>query len=133
MGKVLGIDIGANKIGLAIGDTEVKMAWPRPALLVRDWSEVWEPLVDMIKNDRIEKIVVGWPISTNDQVNQQTSQTENFINQLNGRVSCPIVKRDERFSSQAVQKEQQGRKLDRGAEDSLVAQLLLESFLQEPL
>ena len=131
--RVLAIDVGEKKIGLAIGDSETRMAFVRPAILVSLWSEAWPELLSLVAAEHIETIIVGWPMHANGSHSEQSSRVQEFIDAWKQRSSVPIIKRDERNTSVAVQREQQraGRKLQRGEEDSLAAQLLLESYLSE--
>lgn len=130
---ILAIDVGDKKIGLAIGDAETRMAFTRSALLVADWHEAWPQLQKIVRNERIDLILVGWPLNDNGSLGSQTQRVQEFIDQLGPLTSVPIIKRDERQTSLAVQREQRAsdRKLRRGEEDSLVAQLLLETYLSE--
>lgn len=131
--RIIALDVGDKKIGLAIGDTSTRMAFTRPALLVQSWSDIWEPLQKLVTNETIELIVIGWPFNIDGSIGSQAGRVEEFIQALTEQTSVPIIKRDERHTSQAVQREQQSasRKLARGEEDSLAAQLLLESYLSE--
>lgn len=133
MTVILGLDVGEKKIGLAIGDTTTKLAFPRPALLVQDWSEAWEPIQTLVRENNVDQILIGLPLDTDGAVGAQAVRTQEFIEELRQRLSVDVITRDERFSSQAVQHEQRdaGRTLTRGQEDSLAAQLVLESYLQE--
>lgn len=134
MARVLGIDVGLKRIGLAVGDTEVSQAFARPALLVSDWKQAWDPLVRLIGTENISTVIVGWPLHSSGQASEQSQIVQQFIDQLRQKITVPILTRDERGSSQAVQREQQaaGQHLTRGQEDSLAAQLLVEAWLQEP-
>lgn len=131
--RVLAIDVGEKKIGLAVGDTATGMAFSRAPLLVESWAEAWPKLLQILTAENIEQIVVGWPLNTDGTVGPQAEQVQKFIDSLATQASVPIVRRDERNTSQAVQREQQqaGQKLQRGQEDSLAAQLILESYLSE--
>lgn len=131
--RILAIDVGERKIGLAVGDTATGMAFTRPALLVSAWSEAWVPLQQMCQDEQIEQVVIGWPMNTDGTVGAQALCVDDFIHQAAAYISVPMVKRDERNTSQAVQREQQtaGQKLARGEEDSLAAQILLETYLME--
>ncbi len=131
MATVVAIDVGEKKIGLAVGDTDHRFAFPRPALLVDDWSEAWAPLMALFEQEHATQIVIGWPTNMSGEATEQTQRVTDFMQELQARTSLPMIKRDERWSSLAVQKEHQGRDLPRGAEDSLAAQALLESFLSE--
>lgn len=131
--RVLAIDVGEKKIGLAVGDTATGMAFSRAPVLVASWAEAWSKLLEVIVTENIEQVVIGWPLNSDGTVGPQAEQVQQFIDSLAMQVSVPIVRRDERNTSQAVQREQQqaGQKLQRGQEDSLAAQLILESYLSE--
>lgn len=129
MSNVLGIDAGEKKIGLALGQTETRLAFPRPPILVNAWIEAWPSLQDLVEREAITTIVVGWPVNADGSLGVQTDAVEQFIIELQRHVSVPIVRYDERLTTQAVQREHRGRRLSRGQEDSLAAQLLLESYL----
>lgn len=133
MATVLGIDVGEKKIGVALGKSEGGWAFTRPALLVQDWTEVWPVIQSLIEAEGVMVVVVGLPLDQDGQVGPQAERTRQFIADLKRHISVPIVERDERTTSQAVQREQgqAGQKLHRGEEDSLAAQLLVESYLQE--
>lgn len=132
MAKILGLDLGEKKIGLAIGDTDHGFAFARPALLVDRWADAWPVLQRLIADETIATIVLGWPASTDGTPSAQTKRAAEFRTELTTHVDIPIVTHDERFTTQAVQREQAqaSRTLDRGMEDSLAAQLILESYLQ---
>ncbi|MBI5466591.1 MAG: Holliday junction resolvase RuvX [Candidatus Kerfeldbacteria bacterium] len=132
MAKILGLDLGEKKIGLAIGDSDHGFAFARPALLVDHWAEAWPVLKQLVQDEGITTIVLGWPTSTDGTPSDQTQRAEEFRTALAAHLAIPIVTHDERFTTQAVQREQSqsARTLDRGMEDSLAAQLILESYLQ---
>ena len=133
MPAVLGIDVGEKKIGLAIGQTDMGWAFARPALLVETWDQVWPAIKELVTKESITTIVVGLPLDADGSVGLQAKRTKEFIASLKQQVEIPILERDERLTTQAVQREQQaaGQKLERGDDDSLAAQLLTESYLSE--
>lgn len=133
MGKILAIDVGAKKIGLAIADEGSTFAFARPPMLVESWGQVWDGLKQLIQSESINTIVIGLPVNDDGSEGPQAQMIREFARQVEPQVGLPIVFRSEHGTSQAVQREQQlaGRKLERGEEDSLAAQLLLESYLQE--
>lgn len=128
--RILAIDVGEKKIGLAVGETTTGMAFARPACLVSSWSEAWPVLIQLVTSEQAERIVVGWPLNYDGTVGPQALRVEEFIATLSQHTKLPIDKQDERGTSQAVQREHVGRQLPRGAEDSLAAQMILESYLQ---
>lgn len=132
MPNILGLDVGERKIGVAIGATETGLAFPRPALLVNDWTEAWPLLDRLLKTEAIAGIVIGWPRNSDGRDGPQAARIGEFITELRTRTAIPIQKFDERLTTQAVNREQAAvdRKLTRGQEDSYAAQLILESYLQ---
>lgn len=131
MPTVLGIDVGEKKIGLAVGRSDSGWTFTRPALLVHDWEQAWPALKKIIADETIDTVLVGLPIELDGQAGGQAARVREFIAALQTQTSLPIIARDERHTSQAVQREQAGQRLGRGVEDSLAAQLLVESYLQE--
>lgn len=132
MSQILGLDIGERKIGVAVADRASGFAFPRPAFLVQDFDEFWPLVAAMITQDDIAEIVVGVPLNADQTAGPQAERVRTIINQLK-QFHLPVHERNEYTTSVAVQREQQhhGRTLQRGEEDSLAAQLILESFLQE--
>lgn len=130
MENILGLDIGRRKIGLAIGSPETRFAFPRPALLVESVEDGLMGVVEMVRQENITKIVAGLPQSTDSTDSDQTLFTRDFLRQLAEHVSIPIETVEERFSTQGVIKQQAGRQLKKGEEDSLVAQALLLTYLE---
>lgn len=133
MSNILAIDVGDRKIGLAIGDDDSGFAFVRPALLVSKWAEAWPILQQLVTHEHVTSIVVGLPLNDGATVGPQAERVREFIRELGSRMTVPIVERNEHSTSQAVQREQRthDRALKRGEEDSLAAQLLLESYFQE--
>ncbi len=132
MSTILGLDVGEHKIGVAIGQTETRFAFARPPILVKDWREAWPKITDVIMAEQPVTIVVGWPINSDGSVGPQAKIIEDFVRELKGKTKIPIVLADERLTTQAVQHEQAGRSLGRGQEDSLAAQLMLETYVSMP-
>lgn len=133
MNTILGLDVGLKKIGVAVGDRQSGFAWTRPAVLVDTWDQAWPLIVDLVGKENVETVVVGMPVEADGTPSQQATSVEDFIEQLKSHVRVPIITRSERATTQAVIREQQsiGRKLKRGEEDSLAAQLIVEGYLQE--
>ncbi len=132
MAQILGLDIGERKIGVAVADQTSGFAFARPALLVQTFEDIWPLLAAIITQDDIAEIVVGVPLNADQTAGPQAERVRTMIDQLK-QFHLPVHERNEYSTSVAVQREQQhhGRTLKRGEEDSLAAQLILESYLQE--
>ena len=116
--RVLGIDYGARRIGLALSDATGTLASPW-RLVQRPPSEA-ETLRQMVRevaalasdDDGLEAVVVGWPRKLNGSPTGQTPIVEAFANALRAQVSVPVVLQDERLSSHEAESRLATRETD---------------------
>lgn len=105
--NILGIDYGSKNIGLAIAYQE-KDGFIVVGYKTLDngngFNNLIEDLKNIIKQERIIKIVVGLPIGLKGIKTRQTIVTEKFINTLKLEIDIPIVTEDERFTSALAKK-----------------------------
>lgn len=118
MSKLLGIDYGISKCGLAIGDIETKTAVP---FGVVSFDELRLKIQDLIKTENIEKIVIGLPLGMNGLETPQTKEVLAFINQIKLIFKVEIIAEDERLTS--VQAKNVGK------DDAVAAMYILQSFI----
>ena len=120
---VLAFDFGLKRIGVAVGEPELRTAHPLRA--VSQFSQVekliaqWQP----------GALVVGLPTSVQGAPHAMTRQAEDFARRLERRFKLPVARVDERFSS--VEAESRLRGIKRKAVDSVAAQLILEQYFDE--
>jgi putative holliday junction resolvase len=120
---VLAFDFGLKRIGVAVGEPELRTAHPLRA--VSQFSQVekliaqWQP----------GALVVGLPTSVQGVPHAMTRQAEDFARRLERRFKLPVARVDERFSS--VEAESRLRGIKRKAVDSVAAQLILEQYFDE--
>ena len=103
--RVLGIDYGARRVGLALSDATATLASPW-RLLQRPPSDaetlrliVAEVTTLIADDDGLEAVVVGWPRRLDGSANKQTPIVETFARALGAKVTVPVVLQDERLSS----------------------------------
>ena len=125
--RYLGIDFGLKKIGLALGDSETKIASPIETIPNNDF--VFSTFDNLIKGEGVEELVVGVPMSAGDFHNsEQLELTRKFINNLQSASGLVVHEVDESYTSkegQRLQKECGAQ----ASEDSLAAMLILQAFL----
>ncbi len=103
--RVLGIDYGARRIGLALSDATATLAspWrllPRPPSDAETIRLVVAEVTALAQaEDGLEAVVVGWPRRLDGTPNKQTSIVEIFVRTLESKVTVPVVLQDERLSS----------------------------------
>jgi putative holliday junction resolvase len=120
---ILAFDFGLKRIGVAVGEPELRTAHPLGA--VTRFEEV-ETLISEWKPGRL---VVGRPLSVKGETHAMTRQAEDFARRLERRFKLPVERVDERFSS--VEAESRLRGVKRKDVDSVAAQLLLEQYFDE--
>lgn len=126
--KYLAIDHGEKKIGLAIGDSETKIASPYKILV--NGINLLANIREIIHREEIDKIVVGVPISLKSTSSKQTKNVLNFISQLRNNIDLEIIEQDERYSSSYAKnllKEMKVKHMD----DDVAAMLILQSYLDK--
>ena len=137
--RVLGIDYGARRIGLALSDATGTLASPW-RLVQRPPSEA-ETLRQMVRevaalasdDDGLEAVVVGWPRKLNGSPTGQTPIVEAFANALRAQVSVPVVLQDERLSSHEAESRLATRESDwrkrKAKLDAAAAAIILQDYL----
>ena len=127
--RILGIDHGSKRIGLALSDELGCIAMPLPFV---DADKVAQ-LVEIIQKREVEKIVVGMPRNMNGTYGPAADLARQFIETLKTQVSVPIVTWDERLTSTQANRvltEGNVSRADRKLKvDSMSAQLMLQSYL----
>lgn len=116
--KYLGIDWGEARIGLAIGDSELKIA--SPLKTVNKYSQV----IDAIKEEKIDIVVLGKPTKMSGK-NEFLDSYNNFYNKLKKEIKVELY--DERLTSKAADA-LIGDKKTKAKQDAIAAMLTLQSF-----
>lgn len=124
--KLLGIDYGDSKVGLAVADTESGMALPYQILKNTSWNNLIIELQKICKNENIEKIIIGLPIGSSGKESQQATHTREFVKKLQEDIKIEVELLDERFSTQQAQKLSPGKD-----EDDIAAMLILQNYLDK--
>lgn len=127
MSKILGIDYGKKRIGLAVGDTGPRLATPYKILQNRGLGFVLQEIRDICEKDGIEKAVVGLPLRLDGSESGQTAETREFIRKLGEFSDIPIVIEDERLTTGAAKSVGSGK----GERDHVAAMFILQSYLDK--
>ncbi|MBS4098388.1 MAG: Holliday junction resolvase RuvX [Sulfuricella sp.] len=135
-GTVLGFDFGEKRIGVAVGDTIVKLAHPlvtipeeineRRFAAIAALCEQWQPVL----------LVVGLPSYPDGKEHAITTQCRRFARRLEGRFGLPVVLIDERYTSVVAEASLTeinvfGRRR-KAVLDQIAAQTILQSYLDQP-
>lgn len=133
--RVLALDFGLKRIGLALSDPEGRMALPYTTLIRKDNSHLLARIQDIVDQEKVECLVVGLPLGLNGEETLSTRQARNFARLLGRAISLPVYLQDETLTSSEAshrlnESGLRGRRQKRVL-DQIAATIILESFLAE--
>ena len=137
MGSILSIDYGLKRIGLAISDSSRSFAFPLSVLENKGFIYVLESIKNLIIEREIDLILIGIPYNSKQETKKTSMQSivEEFIDKIQEKITIPIVKVDERFSSFMAEENLKdagiNTKKSKKFIDLEAARLLLEEYLKE--
>ena len=132
MSRLIGLDHGSRRIGVAVGDTETGMAFPRRAILRRNLAADLAAIEALAGAESAEMIVVGLPLNMDGTEGAQAASARSFGERLVAR-GLRVAYEDERLSSWEAGEllGEAGRRPRRetGERDSTAAGLILQQYL----
>jgi putative Holliday junction resolvase len=147
MTRLMALDVGSVRIGVALSDASGFLASPYTTLRVsRDETQTWEAIQRLIRETEAQGLVVGLPISLDGEIHAQGAKVQAFVERLKQHVTVPITFWDERLSTVEAYRlreeyEQEtrsgrargsraGRRKRKGQEiDALAAAVILQEYL----
>ena len=134
MGRILGVDYGDSRIGLALSDPLKMIASPFKTIRNEGNEKCLQSLKAIINENEVEAVVVGLPIGMKGQETAQTKKVREFATSL-AILSLAIYLEDERLSSVSAEKSmiQQNIKTghNKGLIDRRAAAIILQQFLDK--
>lgn len=131
MGKVLALDVGERRIGIAEGDETLRIAHPLTTLLV-DGSEI-EKLSVIVRDRAPVRFVVGFPRNQAGESTRQTETVEVFAERLKV-FGLPVSLQDESLTSVVAEQRlrERGKPYTKEHIDAEAATLILQDYLEAP-
>ncbi|MBN1298440.1 MAG: Holliday junction resolvase RuvX [Actinobacteria bacterium] len=139
--RLLGLDIGQKRIGVAITDENATISYP--LCVLENTRDIKEKISSLIDKHRIIKIIVGMPINLKGQEGHQAEKIKEFVNLNLSGIKVPVVYLDERFTSsisenilkeEAFQKKRHASKFKNkrasGEIDKLSASIILSDYIE---
>ena len=127
--RILAVDFGEKRIGLATSDATGMLATPRKTLARRADSEAAAEILDFCGEEGIELILLGIPRSPEGRESEFAARIRSFASKLAARTEIPI-----RFHEETLTSNEAARRLPRGAAredlDKTAAAVLLEDYLR---
>jgi putative holliday junction resolvase len=124
MMRVIALDHGSARCGVAVSDPTGTLATPLPAVERPDTKRGLAAVARMVDEQGAERVVVGLPLTLASEEGQQAELARTFAEKLERRVSVPVELHDERLTTRLAE-----RTGGEGDADSRAAAHLLESYL----
>lgn len=138
VGRVLAIDVGRRRVGLAISDPTRTLARPLTTLTVAGDATLVPTVMREIdrlasEDDGLQTIVVGWPTRLDGSPSEQTARVAAFIDALAATTRLPIVRVGERLTSREAESRLAVRERDwrrrKQRLDAAAAAVILQEYL----
>jgi putative holliday junction resolvase len=132
MSRLIGLDHGSRRIGVAVGDEETGLAFARPAIRRRSETAALEAVADLARSEGAELVIVGLPRNMDGSEGPQAAAARAFGERL-AIIGLRVEYVDERLTSWAVAERMaaEGRRPHRssGELDSAAAAVILQEYL----
>jgi len=132
VGRMLALDVGEKRVGVALCDETQTLARPLLTLKRASKKEDFAKLAALCREHAIEKVIVGLPKTLRDEEGPQARRVRRYADELQAALNLPIEFWDERYSSVDAQERlaSSSRKARaKGVIDSAAAAIILQEYL----
>ena len=133
--KYLGLDLGTKSLGLALSDRTGTIATFYKSIRYEDENKLIEELKEIIINENVEKIVLGFPKNMDNSVGFRSEETICFKEKLEKEINQEIILQDERLSTRLAENvlinADLSRKKRKKVIDGVSAVVILQSYLDK--
>ncbi|MCX6150139.1 MAG: Holliday junction resolvase RuvX [Ignavibacteriales bacterium] len=133
--RILAIDFGSKRVGLALTDPLKMFAYPFKTL--ENNNNLIDEISTIVKSNNVVKILLGYPLREDGRKSDITYLVEKFCERLKSRISLEIIYWDERYTSELAKadiieivKKKKNRR-DKGLVDRTAACIILKEYLEE--
>jgi len=133
--RVLGLDLGNRSLGVAMSDPEGFLARPYETFTFEDkaFDQALEYTVQLVKDKKIDKVVLGYPKNMDGSLGEQAKITLDFKEKLEQLLTQEVILFDERLSSKMASNMMISQKLSRKKRkkniDNMAATVILQGYL----
>jgi len=132
-GRVLGLDLGDVRIGVAISDPGRRLALPLGTVQVGRPPGEMRAIADLVREHEVTLVVIGEPVSLDGVRRERATHAANFADAMRGLLEVPVALHDERLSTVEAERSLRAagvdRKRRRSVVDAAAAQVILQSWL----
>ena len=134
-GTVLAFDFGEKRIGVAVGETMLKVAHPLTTINAEENEVKFTQIGSIVQEWRPSLLVVGLPLHMDGEAHLLTQLSKKFAQRLEGRFNLPVIMVDERLSSAEATQNLNAAGIkgikQKAMLDAVAAQSILQSYFDE--
>jgi len=135
MARVMALDFGEVRIGVALSDATGMLASPLTIIEDATQEEAIRDILKIIKEREVVRIIIGFPYSLDGTIGPQADKVQEFAAGFEKQTAVPIEFRDERFTTTtAMDRKREGSKKKLGFKtryDAMAAAVILQEYLDE--
>jgi len=131
--RILGLDLGERRVGVAVSDPGGTIAHPLSRFQPVGRRDLVEQVVRLVREQEAGRVVVGYPWNTDGTRGEQARRTDAVVQALREALEVPVTVWDERFSTEEAEAalRQGGLRPDqrKARRDMVAAALILQAYL----
>lgn len=133
--RIMAIDFGVKRIGIALTDPLMTFAYP--FLTLANDNKFWSKFIPLIKEKKVTKIILGLPLKEDGSEYELTKLVSAFKSKIELKANVEVLVRDERYTSSIAQSNllisinKKSRRKDKSIIDQSAAAIILEDYLKE--
>ncbi len=130
--RVMAIDYGKSRVGIALSDPLGVIAQPLTSIKVKSQKELFRQILKIIQESDVGLIIIGNPLSHKGEATEMSDEISRFIKRLKKRINTEIKLWDERFTSQYAMNILKTMKVkkQKGLVDQVAASIMLDEYLR---
>jgi putative Holliday junction resolvase len=129
--KILCLDYGKARVGLALGDTENRIALGKGILEGLSQNGIISKVKAIVNLEGVDRVVVGLPTNMQGEATAMTDEVMLFVEKLRNHIHLPVQTMDERLTSQMADRLIQELPLHQRKQDQVAAQIILQTYLDQ--
>jgi len=131
--RVLGLDVGGRRIGVAISDSNGSFAIPHSTIKAEPRAQAFAQIADLMRQYDVAEIVVGLPLTLHGEIGPQAKWIQTFATELETALEQKVHLYDERLTSVAAEHMMRNLGLKAGKRkahiDEIAASIILQDYL----
>ena len=133
--RYLGLDLGTRTLGLSISDETKTIATGLTTLRFNDsaYEELYDELIRIVKEYKVEKIILGFPKNMNNTIGERAETTIVFKENIEKILNIEVILQDERLSTVSAHnyliQADMSRKKRKKVVDKMAANIILQTYL----